>query len=637
VQTFYETRTTSSAYAESVNRRVSLTFATIGAIACVVGAILFELLFPARGATTPETRASSVALLIDTSGSMADDNKIEEVKRAASEYVRRQQGAVGIAGVAVVRFSSGADTVSPLSTNTEAHLSAISRLRASGATEMVDGLQEAARALGGTESGVARTILLFTDGEPGSNIEDAEIAKARTLQAAQALRAQGLRLVAVGTADANIDFLGQVTGNLGLVFPTSAGNFSEAFQRADRAIKQLFSGGGNTSRGFVDALVLGALVTLALGSALLVAENMLGLRGRWWRDLGWVAPMSAVLGIGGALLGQGIFALLPDAPSSRAVAWAVVGAIAGGVLGLAERSRAKALRGTLGGAVGGYLGGFVFSVLTGTFSGGVLELISRLLGFAVLGFAIGLMLQLVQQALKTAWLTGITTGPYEGKQYILGKPVVTVGRSDGNDIGLYREKTLALNVGAFQFQTGRWQYRGNPIEINDALTNEATLSSGDTVKLGGTSFIFEERGKNNTPEPTSSAPESPEPEPVAPALNTPEPVSSAPVPQVEPAPQPVVVPPPAKRWRLFGEELLELPTGRVTVGRNDDNRLVLANVSISGHHALLEVLPNALFVTDLGSTNGTLLNDQPLPEGTPTPVNEGDRLTFGALQFRVMN
>jgi pSer/pThr/pTyr-binding forkhead associated (FHA) protein len=83
--------------------------------------------------------------------------------------------------------------------------------------------------------------------------------------------------------------------------------------------------------------------------------------------------------------------------------------------------------------------------------------------------------------------------------------------------------------------------------------------------------------------------------------------------------------------------LLELPTGRVTVGRNDDNRLVLANVSISGHHALLEVLPNALFVTDLGSTNGTLLNDQPLPEGTPTPVNEGDRLTFGALQFRVMN
>jgi uncharacterized protein YegL len=617
-----------------VKRNTSLTFAVIGAIACVVGAILFELLFPARGAPTVETRASSVALLIDTSGSMADDNKLEEVKRAASEYVRGQQGAAGIVGVAVVRFSSDARTVSPLSQDTGAHMNAIGGFRANGATEMADGLEEAARALSATESGVARTILLFTDGLPGSNIESAPIAKARTLQTAQRLRQEGFRLLAVGTVDADIGYLGQLTGNPSLVFPTTAGSFSAAFQRADRAIKQLFSGGGNTSRGFFDALVLGAFVTLALGAALLVAENTLGLRGRWWRDLGWVAPMSAVLGVGGALLGQGLFALLPDNPPSRAVAWAVVGAIAGGVLGLADRSRAKAVRGALGGAAGGYIGGFVFSVLTAAVSSGALEFLARLLGFAVLGFAIGLMLQLVQQALKTAWLTGITTGPYEGKQYILGKPVVTVGRSDGNDIGLYREKTLALKAGEFRFDAGRWRYQGNPVEINDALDNDALLSSGDTVKFGGTAFIFEERGGSSAaPEPVASSSDVP----VAPSIV--ELVTDkAPTPRADPPPS---FPPPAppvntaKRWRLFGEELLELPGGRVTLGRNDDNRLVIANASISGHHALLEVLPNALFVTDLGSTNGTFLNDQKLAEGTPTPVKDGDRLTFGALQFRV--
>jgi uncharacterized protein YegL len=620
-----------------VKRNTSLTFAVIGAIACVVGAILFELLFPARGVSTPETRASSVALLIDTSGSMADDNKLEEVKRAASEYVRGQQGAPGIVGVAVVRFSSDARTVSPLSQDTGAHLNAIGGFRANGATEMADGLEEAARALSATEAGVARTILLFTDGLPGSNIESAPIAKARTLQTAQRLRQEGLRLLAVGTLDADIGYLGQLTGDPSLVFPTSAGSFSAAFQRADRAIKQLFSGGGNTSRGFADALLLGALVTLALGAALLVAENTLGLRGRWWRDLGWVAPMSAVLGVGGALLGQGLFALLPDNPPSRAVAWAVVGAIAGGVLGLADRSRAKAVRGAIGGAVGGYVGGFVFSVLTGAVSSGALEFLARLLGFAVLGFAIGLMLQLVQQALKTAWLTGITTGPYEGRQYILGKPVVTVGRSDGNDIGLYREKTLALKVGQFRFDTGRWRYQGNPIEINDALDNDALLSSGDTLKFGATSFIFEERGGSNAvPEPITT------PSEVSSASSAPSIVElvtdKAPAPRADPITPPAPPPAPvntAKRWRLFGEELLELPSGRVTLGRNDDNRLVIADASISGHHALLEVLPNALFVTDLGSTNGTKLNDQQLPEGTPTPVKDGDRLTFGALQFRV--
>ncbi len=614
----------------------SLRFAVLGAIACVLGALAFELLFPARPAPAQELRGSSVALLIDTSGSMADDNKIDEVKRVSSEYVRRQASDSNIVGVAVVRFSSDAATVAPLSKDINAQLAAISRFTANGATEMADGLREAARALSATESGVARTVLLFTDGEPGSNLESADEAKPRTLAVAQELRSQGVRLLAVGTDDADIGFLTQLTGDRNLVFPTSAGNFSEAFQRADRAIKQLFAGGSNTSRGFTDALLLGGLVTLFLGAALLIAENVIGLRGRPWRDLGWVAPMSAVLGLGGALLGQGLFALLPDNAPSRATAWAVVGAIAGAVLGLADRSQQKAVRGAIGGALGGYLGGFVFALLTNTFSSGALEFLGRLLGFAVLGFAIGLMMQLVQQALKSAWLTGITTGPYEGKQYILGKPIVTVGRSDGNDIGLYREAGLGLKAGRFQYQQNRWQYAGDPVEINGLPSSDAALKGGDTVKFGKTEFLFEERGgRADSPEPVVT-----EPAEISASITPINPLETSPLPSAPtenlhaPRAEPAV--PAQRRWRLFGEELLELPAGRVTLGRSEDNRLVISNASISTHHALLEVLPDALFVTDLGSTNGTYLNETRLPEGTPTPVKEGDRLTLGALQFRVM-
>ena len=601
-----------------MKRSSSLTFAVIGAIACVLGAVLFELLFPLKGSSNAvETKSSSIALLIDTSGSMRDDNKITEVKRAASEYVAKQADAQGIVGLAVVRFSSDAQTVSPLSTDTAAHQRAISSFRADGATEMADGLEEAVRALSGTESGVARTILLFTDGQPGSNQESLEDAQARTRVVAERLRASGVRLLAVGTSDSDAGFLASLTGDSGLVFPTDAGSFAQAFGRADQKIKQLFasssSSSGRAGRGFSDALILGAFVTLFLGTALLIAENTLALRGRWWRDLAWVTPMSAVLGVAGALLGQALFALLPDNAPSRAVAWLVVGAIAGSLLGLADRSRVKALRGMAGGAIGGYLGGFVFALLSGAFSGGILEIIGRLFGFAVLGFAIGLMLQLVQQALKTAWLTGITTGPYEGKQYILSKPIVTVGRSDGNDIGLYRETTLPLKLGAFQFVGNRWHYAGSPLEVNGALLGaDAALSSGDTIRIGKTEFLFEQRGGSTTPEPSSQA---------APVI------SSA----------PITAPPIPKRWRLFNDVLLELPAGRVTVGRNDDNRIVIGDVSISGHHALLEVLPDALFVTDLGSTNGTLLNGKKLLEGTPTSVSEGDQLTFGALQYRVMS
>ncbi|MFN3267435.1 MAG: FHA domain-containing protein, partial [Deinococcales bacterium] len=346
---------------------------------------------------------------------------------------------------------------------------------------------------------------------------------------------------------------------------------------------------------------------------LLIAENTLGLRGRWWRDLLWVLPMSALLGLGGALFGQLLFALFGEA--ARIVGWAVVGTIAGAVLGLADRSRAKALRGAIGGTVGGVVGGIVFSALTGVFSSGVLELLGRLLGLGALGFAVGLMLQLVQQALKTAWLTGITTGVYEGKQYILGKPVVTVGRSDGNDIGLYREKTLALKLGAFKFGNGRWVYEGDPVAINGNPSSRAVLSSGDTIQFGTTEFLFESKGDAPTPE-----------EKGAPAM----PASTSVA-----APASALLPAAPKPWRLVGTETLELPFGKQTLGRGEHNGIVLREGSVSTEHARLEMISDSLTVTDLGSTNGTFLDGQQLPAHQPFVVQEGAKLAFGAAEFRV--
>ena len=594
----------------------SLTFAVIGAIACVIGAVLFEILFPSRADLAPENTRVAVALLIDTSGSMEQEGKLEEVKRAAADYVARQASNTTLEGISINRFSSDAQTVSLYSKDFNSHQNIISRFVASGATEMASGLETAAQSLGAAELGTTRLILLFTDGQPGSNIEPAEIAKPRTLVTANSLRAQGYRIIAVGTLDADINFLAAVTGDPSSVFPTSSGNFAAAFSKADAKIRNLFSSGTSGNRGFADALILGAFVTLFLGGALLVAENTLGLRGRWWRDLLWVIPASALLGIAGGLLGQVLFAIFGD--GARVIGWAVVGTIAGAVLGLADKSTAKALRGAIGGTVGGVIGGLVFSLLGSAFSSGILELLGRLLGFAVLGFAVGLMLQLVQQALKTAWLTGITTGAYEGKQYILGKPIVTVGRSDDNDIGLYREKNLALKLGAFNFKAGRWLYDGQPVLINGNSLSSAALVNGDTIKFGATEFLFETKDGGNTPREevtTAAVPEARVPS-----------VQEARVPSVQAIP---------KSWKLRGTETLELPLGKVTLGRDESNQLVLAAQSISGHHALLEVGLDELKITDLGSTNGTFVNDRRLETNETATLQEGTSLTLGAVQFRI--
>ncbi len=609
----------------------SITFGMIGAIACIVGAILFEVLFPVRNAAQPENARVAISLLIDTSGSMDDDGKLREVQRAASDYVRSQnlESNSAIAGMSVSRFSSDADEVSSFSKNTGEHVNAIARFRAVGATEMQAGLETAAQSLLRAESAVTRVILLFTDGEPGSNAESPEDSKQKTLVTAGRLRAQGIRLVAVGTQDANIGFLESLTGDRALVVPTSAGNFAQAFARADAKIKNLFSGGAGGSRGFFDALILGAFVTAALGTALLIAQNALGLRGRWWRDLGLVLPMSAALGVGGALLGQGMYVVFGDA--SRGIAWALVGAAAGVVLGLADRSQSKAIRGAVGGAVGGFIGGLVFGVLSNGFSSGFLELLGRLIGFGVLGFAIGLMLQIVQQALKTAWLSGITTGPYEGKQYILGKPVVTVGRSDGNDIGLYREKTLALKAGAFKFEQGRWNYAGEPVLINGSSTAQGSLSSGDTIRFGNTEFLFEAKGSASTPEPSIVI----ETQPSSPAEINQTQISSPPTPSSPSIPIPPPMATQIQSWRLIGAETFELPIGTVTLGRREDNRIVILDGSISGHHAVLEVSADELWITDLGSTNGTFLDSAKLEANVKTKLEAGQRLTLGALEFRI--
>ena len=617
----------------------SLKFGYIGAIACVVAAILFELLFPSATTTPAVNLPQDVALLIDTSGSMRDQGKIDEVKRAASDYVAKQPGSTR---VAVVRFSSDASIVSRLGASVGNHLSAISSFNADGATNMADGLQTAAQALeADAGSQKNRTILLFTDGEPGSNLESSDVAKPRTVSAAEVIRNQGIRIVAVGTSDANINFLAQVTGDRNLVFATSAGQFSDAFQKADNAIRGLFkSSNGSVLEVLGGGLARGALTAFILAAALLIAENVLGLRGRWWRDLAWIPLVAAALGAGGALIGQLLFGLFGGGTIARALGWALFGAAAGAMLGLADRSRSKATRGAVGGAIGGFLGGFVFDILAQGLQGGLGEVVAGVLGLGALGFAIGLMLQLAQQALKTAWLSGITTGPYEGKQYILGKPVVTVGRSDGNDIGLYREKTLALKAGAFAFNQGRWTYSGAAIEVNGSSTASATLTGGDTLQFGNTQFLFEERGSNSSiPEPSnSSMPETPEIQ-SAPSNPAPKP-NQTDVFQINqtvsaPIARPSKTPSLATGWQLMSaNQSIALELGKtLQLGRTTSNDIVISDSSVSSQHALFEVRTEAVYLTDLGSTNGTSVNKHRIQTNTKIMLHAGDQIAFGASVF----
>lgn len=67
--------------------------------------------------------------------------------------------------------------------------------------------------------------------------------------------------------------------------------------------------------------------------------------------------------------------------------------------------------------------------------------------------------------------------------------------------------------------------------------------------------------------------------------------------------------------------------GPLEVGREAGVSLLLEDEEVSRHHARIEPTGDGAMVYDLGSTNGTYINDQPL--GAAQRLSPGDRLRLG--------
>lgn len=75
-----------------------------------------------------------------------------------------------------------------------------------------------------------------------------------------------------------------------------------------------------------------------------------------------------------------------------------------------------------------------------------------------------------------------------------------------------------------------------------------------------------------------------------------------------------------------------LHRGSLTVGRRDDNTVVLSDPQVSGYHARIDKRGSDYILTDLQSTNGTVVNNRRVLSHR---LSHGDRITVGkhALLF----
>jgi pSer/pThr/pTyr-binding forkhead associated (FHA) protein len=69
--------------------------------------------------------------------------------------------------------------------------------------------------------------------------------------------------------------------------------------------------------------------------------------------------------------------------------------------------------------------------------------------------------------------------------------------------------------------------------------------------------------------------------------------------------------------------VLERP---ITIGRAPDNAIAIDNVSVSTHHARIEMQQGRLTLSDLGSLNGTFVNSQRVKS---TTLKDGDIISIG--------
>jgi len=94
---------------------------------------------------------------------------------------------------------------------------------------------------------------------------------------------------------------------------------------------------------------------------------------------------------------------------------------------------------------------------------------------------------------------------------------------------------------------------------------------------------------------------------------------------------------PQKRFILkkqsTGEEMVL--TGNLTVGRANDCGLRLTEGRPSREHALLSLADGSVFVEDLGSTNGTYVNDERIHSRVKLKSNDQLRFDLEQYQFRI--
>jgi hypothetical protein len=271
-------------------------------------------------------------------------------------------------------------------------------------------------------------------------------------------------------------------------------------------------------------LSLGFMVALALGSV----DILWNTGGRRMSQALLKGAVIAAIGCLGGLLGAALGQELVSLTGFEILfplGWVLTGALIGASVGLYDlvmqeggAVSAGARRKLLNGLLGGLLGGLAGSILYGTM-GFILPRLAALVtrrpadeltstvawGFVAVGLCIGLFIGLAQVILKEAWLK-VEQGFRAGRELLLTKDEITIGRAEGCDVGLFGDNTVERTHARIQLKNQRYTLAdaGTPggTFLNDQPVKQPmALRDGDRIRVGKSVLRFGERQKKKTASP----------------------------------------------------------------------------------------------------------------------------------------
>jgi pSer/pThr/pTyr-binding forkhead associated (FHA) protein len=213
-------------------------------------------------------------------------------------------------------------------------------------------------------------------------------------------------------------------------------------------------------------------------------------------------------------------------------------------------------------------------------------------------------------------------GAFAGHPIALTRELTILGRELDSDIVLDDERTSRHHA-EIHWEHGRPHLKDRA-SMNGTLVNRQTvpgpmpLKSSDIIELGAQRYRFEllASGIPSRPRRASDVEETHKMPGVANGRAEPQ------------APALVLVAPggalAGMRW--------ELKDGVATIGRDPECQICLPDESVSRKHAQIVRQRAGFFASDVGSSNGTLLNGMPLI--APTLLAPGDVLRLGVIELR---